>query len=229
MAYKRISPLPFLEGGTNVKSFTDTDGVVIKSGSQLVTVPNGTASYLFTSNGAGSAPSWQVNPGGGGTSAYNLIETQTSFLSYGLRFISGISPAFDNYLLTYSNLVLTPNASDINFSISFATGTSHIIIGNYHNNASYVATSGVGLINQLPFLGTCTLWGYVWLEGIYSNAPKIRAYGGAYYPTGTKGGVFVNSAVYGPPAPAPLAINAFYINFPSYSSATGTFSLYSMA
>ncbi len=65
MAYKRISPMPIVEGGTNATSMTTTDGVVYYDGTRLVTTAVGTATNVLTSNGAGVAPTFQAASGGG--------------------------------------------------------------------------------------------------------------------------------------------------------------------
>lgn len=60
MGYKRISPQPTTEGGTNATTFAVTDGTVIYDGTRLVTLASvGTANQVLTSNGAGVAPSYQ--------------------------------------------------------------------------------------------------------------------------------------------------------------------------
>jgi len=66
MAYKRQSPMPIAEGGTNAITMTNTDGVVYYTGSALATTGVGTATQVLTSNGAGVAPTFQNASGGGG-------------------------------------------------------------------------------------------------------------------------------------------------------------------
>ena len=63
MAYKQISPMAIIEGGTNTDTFVDTNGTVIFDGTKLVTVFPGTVGQVFTSGGA-SAPSFQDFAGG---------------------------------------------------------------------------------------------------------------------------------------------------------------------
>jgi len=66
MSYKRVSPTPVIEGGTNATSMTNTDGVVFFNGTSLATTAVGTATHVLTSNGAGNAPTFQAGGGGGG-------------------------------------------------------------------------------------------------------------------------------------------------------------------
>lgn len=65
MAYKRQSPIPIIEGGTNAQSMATTDGVVYYDGTRLVTTSTGTAGQVLTSNGA-AAPTYQNSSGGTG-------------------------------------------------------------------------------------------------------------------------------------------------------------------
>jgi len=62
MSYKRISPQPIAEGGTNATSMTDTDGVVYFDGTSLVTTTVGSSTQVLTSNGMGMAPTFQNIP-----------------------------------------------------------------------------------------------------------------------------------------------------------------------
>lgn len=65
MAYKEQSPLPIVEGGTNAKVMTTTDGVVYFDGTRLVTTGAGTSNQVLTSNGSASAPTFQSRTGTG--------------------------------------------------------------------------------------------------------------------------------------------------------------------
>jgi hypothetical protein len=65
MAYKRNSPIPIVEGGTNATSMANTDGVVYFDGTTLNTTAVGSATQILTSNGAGMAPTFQNAPAGG--------------------------------------------------------------------------------------------------------------------------------------------------------------------
>ena len=73
MAYKRISPMPIVEGGTNATSMATTDGTVYYDGTRLVTTATGTTGQVLTSAGAGVAPSYSSLP----TTTFNQITVQT--------------------------------------------------------------------------------------------------------------------------------------------------------
>jgi len=83
MSYKRITPSPIAEGGTNASSMTNTDGVVYYDGTKLNTTTVGTAGQVLTSNGAAMAPTFQA--AGGGSVTKPLI---TQFNSNGTWIIN---------------------------------------------------------------------------------------------------------------------------------------------
>lgn len=74
MAYKRISPVPITEGGTNTKSFSTTDGTIYFDGTSLNVTATGSSGEVLTSNGVGFAPSFQSIPPSGGS----VVTTFTS-------------------------------------------------------------------------------------------------------------------------------------------------------
>ncbi len=67
MSYKRTSPLPIVEGGTNATSMATTDGTAYYDGTRIVTTATGTSGLVLVSNGAGVAPTYQVTPSASGT------------------------------------------------------------------------------------------------------------------------------------------------------------------
>lgn len=78
MAYKRTSPMPIAEGGTNATVMTNTDGIVYYDGTALVTTAVGAATQVLTSNGAGLAPTFQAAGGGGGGFSWSVITASQS-------------------------------------------------------------------------------------------------------------------------------------------------------
>ncbi len=54
------------DGGTNISSYTIGDILYASGATTLSKLAAGTAAYVLTSNGPGTAPSWQVGGGGGG-------------------------------------------------------------------------------------------------------------------------------------------------------------------
>lgn len=69
MAYKRISPLPVVEGGTQnstVAAYSVVCGGTTNTGALQVVSGVGSSTQVLTSNGAGMLPTWQNAGGGGG-------------------------------------------------------------------------------------------------------------------------------------------------------------------
>ncbi len=75
MGYKRKSPQPIIEGGTNTSSFTHLFGTAFFDGTGLNNVAPGTNGYVLTSNGIG-APSFQ--PSGSASFVWNDVTTASA-------------------------------------------------------------------------------------------------------------------------------------------------------
>ena len=65
MAYKRQSPTPIAESGTNSTALAHTNGTIIYDGTSLVTIDPGMAGEVLTSFGAGASPQFQPLSGAG--------------------------------------------------------------------------------------------------------------------------------------------------------------------
>lgn len=70
MAYKRISPVPVIEGGTGVITMTTAyapvlAGTTATGALQVASTGLATSGFVLTSNGSASAPSFQAAAGGG--------------------------------------------------------------------------------------------------------------------------------------------------------------------
>lgn len=78
MAFKRRSPQPIIEGGTNTQSFTHVFGVAFYDGTGLNNVEPGTNGYVLTSNGA-AAPSFQ--PAGSASFSWNNVTTASATMA----------------------------------------------------------------------------------------------------------------------------------------------------
>lgn len=67
MAYKRVSPIPIVEGGTTVQSFTAYAPICAGTSStgalQSASTGIGTSGLVFTGNGSSSLPSFQTHTG----------------------------------------------------------------------------------------------------------------------------------------------------------------------
>ncbi len=86
MAYKRQSPTPIAEGGTNTIVMNDNNGTVYYDGSSLATTNVGLATQVLTSNGAMMAPTYQPSPTAGVISIFG--STPIAGVSPGRAFIA---------------------------------------------------------------------------------------------------------------------------------------------
>ncbi len=74
MGYKRKSPQPIIEGGTNTQSFSHVFGTAFFDGTGLNNVAPGTSGFVLTSNGI-NPPSFQ--PSGSASFAWNDVTGST--------------------------------------------------------------------------------------------------------------------------------------------------------
>ena len=143
MAYKRISPQPIVEGGTNATSMTNADGVVYYNGTRLVTTAVGSATQVLTSNGVGMAPTFQASAGGSVTFDTDAAPASPSA---GIIIFDGISQAGSSVSFSGSGNTVSLNTTDAN---------GNTIIGLTAGNSGITGTDNVGIgINSLSNLTT---------------------------------------------------------------------------
>ena len=182
MAYKRISPMPIIEGGTNATSMANTDGVVYYDGTRLVTTTVGTATNVLTSNGAGVAPTFQ-NPaassitltgdtGGGLTSNSFTFNASTN---------AGNTVSFSGSGTTLS-LKVTDTHHNTFVGLSAGAATGNVInTGNTAFGASSLSSI------QSSSEGSNTAIGYACLPALTTGRQNtfVGRNSGYYYTTGT--------------------------------------------
>ena len=151
MAYKRVSPLPIVEGGTNATSMATTDGVSYFDGTRVVTTAVGTAGQVLTSNGAGVAPTFQNqtgtaavtsiagNSGGARTGALTVTGGTSGIKFGGVGTTQTMSASFFNLPNTTSNTngVIRYNSQVLLHNF----GTNNIWIGKGAGNFTTTGTS----------------------------------------------------------------------------------------
>lgn len=154
MAYKRITSLPVIEGGTtsgNVTAYSVICGGTTTTGTLQSVSGVGTSTQALTSNGASVLPTWQTNPGistltGPGTSTNNAIATWNSTAGTTL---------FDNPSIGITSGQMTNNLQPA-FSAYLGTSTANNKIGNgstfytvlfdtkvFDQGTSYNTTTGI--------------------------------------------------------------------------------------
>lgn len=216
MAYKQISPVPVIEGGTGAQSFVvdsplcggTTNTNPIQSVASL-----GNAGDVLTSNGASSLPAFTEYPTGGG---WQLLSSQTvgSPVTY-INFLSLISSMYDAYALVISGVALATPTSSLIAELSVDNGASWAPIGVFNGWAdnSYLATSwtngssGLQRINLASESGgdaTTFLNGVFYFYNLHSTSSN-GSYDGRYVRAATvftyqgiSGGVFNNSLLPSP-------------------------------
>lgn len=94
MGYKRKSPIPVTEGGTNATSLATTDGVIYYDGSKLATTSAGSSGQVLQSAGAGVAPAYS-------TATYPATTTVSQLLySSSANVVGGLATANNGTLVT---------------------------------------------------------------------------------------------------------------------------------
>lgn len=142
MAYKRQSPMPIVEGGTNTTSLTTTDGVIYFDGTELNTSNVGTSTQVFTSRGAGASPQFQTISSVGGVS---LIATSG-------QTILG-TPGSTNWTIPYSQNESAPgdptgpSQAQSQFPMPVAGTLSNMYI-YFNNSVSFMSSNATITLNK---------------------------------------------------------------------------------
>lgn len=209
MAYKRISPMPIVEGGTNATTMANTDGVVIYDGASLVTTSAGTTGQVLTGN-TGSAPTFQAAAAGGITTLDGDLGSATgSTVTFTANSDSGATVNFSGGAAIMRLLVTDGNFSTVigsGASNGSATGNYNCGLGIHTLNANTsggfnsviggyalsLLTSGVSNnamgINALRYLLTGN-----YNIGIGSNAAGSTTGAGSNYTTSESSNICLNS------------------------------------
>ncbi len=153
MAYKRISPMPIAEGGTNASTMATTDGTIYFDGTSLVTTATGTSGWVLTSGGAGVAPAYAVLPSSGITTAAGDTGTATgSTVTW-----NAASNAGGTALFTATGSTVSLNVTD---------SSQNTILGA---NSAQAGTSGSSTLN--------TAYGYQSMYNVGAGASANCAFG----------------------------------------------------
>ena len=215
-------PIEASKGGTNSTSFASTNGVVYFDGTSLLTTASGSAGEVLTSNGTGSAPTYQTLQG-----AVNLISTQNASSSASIDF-TGLT-TYTNYFIIISNLVLSSNATNLNLAVSDDDGSTYknsgylsgLLYCSYNSatqnnvNATTSFIIGNSLSSSVGYFATLNLY------NINTANPFILTGNAAY--TDTTLAIFTNTFMGGN---GPANIDAFQIIPASGTITSGSFSLY---
>ncbi len=163
-------------GGINIPQFIE--GALITSSVGNVTSVTGTAGFVLTANVAGTAPSFQVAPGGGGAGNPVLIQSQNASTSATIDFTTGVT-GYTYYILEC--LGVLPDTDNTDFQMQYSTnagvswtgGTSYIYFGQSNNSSSssfngyvssgtsqFLISPGNSSNANYAFYGSATLYGF---------------------------------------------------------------------
>jgi hypothetical protein len=196
----------------------------------LTPISSGTSGYVLTSNGS-ATPSFQAASGSAG--ALVLIQTQRVSAVTGVFFTTGITGAYNNYLLTFDTVSVAVSGPQILLSPSNNGGSTYLTSGI--NGAFNQWDSGTGVFVNASsasyFFLTCgllagseTASGQVYLNNVTSGVGNFALNGTSTCNGVGEGGTDGQALLFGNYESA-LTINAFRV-FAGGATFTGNFSLY---
>lgn len=224
-------PIEIAKGGTNATSMGTTDGVIYYDGTKLVTTAAGTAGQLFTSNGAGVAPTYQANPS---PSSLVFLNTQTASVSSTLTFTSTyITSTYKTYLVKFTHLVNSTN-DVFNMAISTDNGGTYLnsgYVSGAHRSIAATWTRSVGLGTTIaplclanssqPWAGMC---GYLLID---LPASAVPGWSGKFSGIDSSGVQYTN--VCSGTNTGTTTINNIQFSFASGTITSGSITLYGVA
>ncbi len=138
MAYKRISPLPIVEGGSNASTLATTNGTLYFDGTRLVTTATGTAGQRLTSNGA-AAPTYQNAGGGGGSTSFMISRLNGGFTGGDVISLNdGINPNFYGAIFGFGSQ--GDSATDYQFPVPISGTLSNLYVSVLSNGSGNAIT-----------------------------------------------------------------------------------------
>jgi hypothetical protein len=198
MAYKRISPMPVIEGGTGIQSATPyaplTGGTTSTGPFQSASTGISTSGDVLTSNGGSALPSWQPASGGSGAGSLVLLQTQqTSGSVASVTFTSTfLTSAYQEYFVLLSNV--SNNTSAVNFIMDWSTNN-----GSTYLNSGYNSGANYNLYNSSTFSNvnsttTNILTGPLFVTSAVTGAIYLNFPQSTYFPTANGNIVGIDSS-----------------------------------
>ncbi|MBN8536467.1 MAG: hypothetical protein J0M15_05405 [Deltaproteobacteria bacterium] len=136
--------VPAANGGTGQSSYTIGDLLYASTSSALSRLPASTSGYVLTSNGAGTAPSWQAAAGGGAISALTAAASTNSIDNTNYAQTWNWSTA-----TTENPMVLTANALTTGSLLSVSTSNGSLNSTNGLLNVANTGASTSGVLARL--------------------------------------------------------------------------------
>lgn len=151
-------PIEIEKGGTNATSMTTTNGINYFDGTSLVTTSAGTISQVLTSNGAGSAPTFQTNTSGTVTSVTGGTNVNTTGTSADPIVNLDSSPSVSGSLTAGTGITITTGDLDVtsgkidlpttSSTIGIITINSANILHTYGTDNLFLGGSGNFTLNS---------------------------------------------------------------------------------
>jgi hypothetical protein len=138
--------VPAANGGTGQSSYTIGDLLYASTSSALSRLPASTSGYVLTSNGAGTAPSWQAAAGGGG----GAISAMTAAASTNSIDNTNYAQTWNWSTATTENpMTLTANALTTGSLLSVSTSNGSLNSTNGLLNVANTGASTSGVLARL--------------------------------------------------------------------------------
>jgi hypothetical protein len=147
MAYKRQSPVPIAESGTNYISQSNVNGTIIFDGTGLSSLPTGVSGWVLTSIGPGSSPEFQPLAGSG-SSWIGSAQGRDSQISNW----DGISPFWTVSIFSLGAYQQGNSIQPI-FPFPFACIISNLYVVVTANNSSNITSSFININGSNTSLG----------------------------------------------------------------------------
>lgn len=215
-------PIELSKGGTNATTMANNYGVAYYDGTRVVTTAVGSSGQILTSNGSGSAPTFQTRAG-----SLHLIQSQAA-TGASLTFTTSVT-GYNNYLLVWNNY-LSASTSTLILRISSDGGSTWINTGYLSGvmtqayNATTLANTNLttGILLTQSVNSTTARNGYCWINNVGTTIkPSFMVHSRTNSSTPTSVQVF-GGGEYG----TTITINGFQV-IPSTGNLTsGTFTLY---
>jgi hypothetical protein len=163
MSYNGPLPQVVKAGGTGDASFTAYSvvcGGTTSTGNLQNVSGVGSSGQVLTSNGSSALPTWQATSSSGGLV---LIQTKTASNSASLTFTTGITSTYNNYMMTFQNVV--PVTNNINTILRCSTDG-----GSTYLNSGYVTGNTKVEYNSTTFGNGTTTSDFLNLPGLDNTA-----------------------------------------------------------
>ena len=209
-------------------SFLTQRGILIGNSSQGVLAFTSSTGQVLASGGVSTFPSW-VNPSETGSQV--LIQSQTHTGSGSVNFTTGITTAYNHYVLYFTDCIWSGISVPL-IRLSTNLGSSYIAAGYFGGSIAYpynsttpnLGNTTVGIVITKVLNATDTISGYARLFNVTSGTGITSSVGRNVRFSTTPSPAMIRS--YGVYQTANNVFNALQIINAGGGTTSGTFSLY---